>query len=58
VIGRRVLGSAGEHRIPASEQEGTIGSAERRSSRLDPSSVSHLHARIERRDRPLNPDRL
>ena len=49
VIGLRVLGSAVEHRIPIHEERITIGSDEGRSIRLDHPSVSHLHARIERR---------
>jgi pSer/pThr/pTyr-binding forkhead associated (FHA) protein len=53
VIGLRVLGSAVEHRIPIHDEEITIGSAEGRSIRLDHASVSHLHARIERRDHHL-----
>jgi hypothetical protein len=53
VIGLRVLGSAVEHRIPHGEREITIGSAESRSIRLNHPSVSHLHARLERRERHL-----
>ena len=53
VIGLRVLGSAVEHRIPTTEREITLGSAEARAIRLAHRSVSHLHARIERRDHHL-----
>lgn len=53
VVGLRVLGSAVEHRLPPTEREITIGSAEARAIRLVHRSVSHLHARIERRDHHL-----
>lgn len=53
VIGLRILGPAVEHRIPTTEREFTLGSAEARSIRLAHPSVSHLHARIERRDHHL-----
>jgi Inner membrane component of T3SS, cytoplasmic domain len=49
VIGLRVIGSAVEHQIPASESPITIGSADDRSIRLSHPSVSRLHAQIERR---------
>ena len=53
VVGLRVLGSTVEHRIPTDDQPITIGSAEGRTIRLRHSSVSQLHAQIERRDHHL-----